>query len=136
MSVETTERVMRSYLGMSDARVHEVNVVAEDATFVNVAAGDEVTGREAIAEMLEYFYRIAFDARAEITNLICGDGKAAAEASVTGKHVGEFAGVPATGRDVHYMLCVVYDVDTEKAQITHARIYVPMNVIMQQIGAV
>jgi limonene-1,2-epoxide hydrolase len=40
--------------------------------------------------------------------------------------------VAATGRDVDVPLCVVYDV--ANGQITRARIYLQVNVLMQQIG--
>ena len=43
--------------------------------------------------MLHWFYHVAFDARAETTNTIVGDGQAVVEAYVVGKHVGEYAGI-------------------------------------------
>lgn len=45
-----------------------------------------------------YMYSIAFDAEAKISNYIIGEGKATIEGTIIGTHIGEFAGIPATGR--------------------------------------
>lgn len=31
-----------------------------------------------------------------------------------GKHIGEFAGIPATSKDVHIPLCEVYDLENDR----------------------
>ena len=62
-------------------------------------------GREAVAKMLHYIYRVAFDAHAEITNTIVTNSKAVLEANFVGKHIGEFAGFQATGKNVKVPLC-------------------------------
>ena len=49
-----------------------------------------------------------------------------------GKHIGEFAGIPATGKDVRVPMCVSYDV--ENGQIQRARVYFLVASLMQQLG--
>jgi predicted ester cyclase len=56
-----------------------------------------------------------------------------AEGEFVGRHIGEFAGIPATGREVRVPICVAYDVKGDK--ITRARIYLLASVLMQQLGA-
>ena len=51
---------------------------------------------------------------------------------VVGKHTGVFAGIPATGRDVRVPISVAYEL--EGGLIKHARIYLMVNVLLQQIG--
>ena len=70
--------------------------------------------------MLNYFYYIAFEATAETTTKLYGDSNAMVEADFVGKHIGEFAGIPATGKSVRVPLCVVYDL--ENGQITQGRV--------------
>ena len=43
------------------------------------------------------------------------------EGHVTGKHIGEFAGIPATGKEIRVPICVSYDLEDDKIQ--RARIY-------------
>ena len=52
--------------------------------------------------------------------------------NLVGKHVGEFAGIPATGKDVRIPLCVNYDL--EDGKIKRARVYFEMPVLLQQLG--
>lgn len=129
MTLERTREIMEAY-----AASHDPSYVAEDAVFIDTASGQRHEGRDAIAEMLDYVYHVAFDARAEDSRLIVGEGKAALEGTFVGTHTGEFAGIPATGRQVRVPLCVAYDVAEEG--ITEARVYMQAAVMMRQLGAV
>jgi predicted ester cyclase len=64
--------------------------------------------------MLNYFYHIAFEATTETKNFFVADGKAVLEVDFIGKHIGEFAEVPATGKDVNVALCVVYNLENDQ----------------------
>lgn len=83
--------------------------------------------------MLDYVYHQAFDARAETRNRTYTEDHAVLEADFVGRHIGTFAGVPATGRQVRVPLCVVYDL--EDGQITRGRVYLEVPVLLRQLGA-
>jgi limonene-1,2-epoxide hydrolase len=127
MSVEQTRATLEGYW-----RNHDAKHVAVDAVFTMMPTGEEIRGREAIAKHLQGFYHGALEAQAETTNTIVTDGKGVLEGRVVGKHNGEFAGIAATGRPVNVPLCVTYDVVGD--QITRARIYLQVNVLLQQIS--
>jgi len=110
---------------------HDVRYVADDAVFINMGTGERTEGREAIGKMLDYFYHIAFDARAEFINSIITEKKAMVEGLFVGKHIGEFAGLPATYKTVSVPLCVTYNI--ENGLIQEARIYMLTDVLMQQL---
>jgi predicted ester cyclase len=97
-----------------------------------MANGDETRGPEAVLQMLHYFYHVAFDAHAETTNEIVSDGKGMLEGYVVGKHIGEFAGIPATNKEFRVPICIAYDVEDE--QIKRARVYFEIPVLMAQLG--
>ena len=63
---------------------------------------------------------------------IFAENQAVIEGDFVGKHIGEFAGMPATGRQVRVPLCVVYDL--EDGVIKRARVYMEMPVMMRQLG--
>src|SRR5262245_66276857 len=69
---------------------HDPKYVAEDAVYINTSSGERAVGRQAIAKMLNYFYRTAFDAYPKITSRIITEDKAMIEGFFIGKHVGEF----------------------------------------------
>ena len=82
-------------------KTHDSKYVAEEAIFKNMTTGEETKGSKAISEMLHYIYHIAFDAKAIVSNTVITDKNALLEASFVGKHIGEFAGMAATGKQVN-----------------------------------
>lgn len=129
MSVESTRAVMTRYF---DSEHSDVNMMADDVVFTIMATGQEHHGREGVMGMLNYFYHYAFDATASAENTIFDDGKALVEGHFISKHIGEFAGIPATNKDVNVPICVVYDLEND--QIKRGRVYFEMPVLMQQLG--
>src|SRR5689334_18193489 len=118
MSVERTREVMNRYFTSDHS---DTSMMADDVVFTMMATGDEAKTPAGVEAMLHYFYHVAFDATADVKNLFFDDGKALLEADVVGKHIGEFAGIPPTGKDFRVPLCVVYDLEND--QIKRARIY-------------
>lgn len=127
MSIDTTRAIIEAY-----ATSHDPKYLAEDVVFTELSSGQQHSGRKAVADMLHYVYHVAFDAHPEPVNMIIGDGKATLEAIFVGRHIGEFAGIPATGREVRVPLCVTYEVAEDG--IKQARIYMLAGVMMQQLG--
>lgn len=113
-------------------KTHDSKYVAEDAIFKNMTTGEETKGSQAISEMLHYIYHIAFDAKAIVSNTVITDKNALLEASFVGKHIGEFAGMAATGKQVNVPLCVTYDLNDD-GLIQTARIYMLTDVMMHQL---
>lgn len=128
MSVDKTREVIEAYLQGG----HGLDAVAEDAVYTVMGTGQEARGREAIAQLMDYFYHQAFEAQAKGSNLVIGEGKAVFEGDFTGRHIAEFAGIPASGLEVHVPLCVSYEVAGD--HITKARIYFETDAFRAQVG--
>lgn len=131
MTTDETREVIERYFSLD----HDVgDVMADDVVFRVMATGDEYRGPEAVAGMLKFFYAGgAFEAEARQRNLVIGEGSAVGEWDFVGRHVGEFAGVPATGKEVNVPLCVAYDLRDGK--ITEGRIYFETPAFLKQVGA-
>jgi len=129
MTVESTKRIMMKYL---DSQHSDVSMMADDVVFTHMATGDEHHGPDGVSQMLNFIYHTAFDAEAELKNLFFAEGKAVFEADFVGKHIGEFAGIPATNKNVRVPLCVVYDLEND--QIKRARVYFEMPVFFSQVN--
>lgn len=128
MSVESTRAAVRRYI---DSEHSDLSMMADDVVFTSMATGDEHRGIEALRGMLHYIYHVAFDATAELKNLIVADQQAVLEATFVGKHIGEFNGVAPTGRQVRVPLCVVYDLENDR--IKRGRVYLEVPVLMRQL---
>jgi steroid delta-isomerase-like uncharacterized protein len=129
MSIESTRETMQRYLNSEHS---DTSMMADDVVFTIMATGQEHLGPDGVQGMLNYFYHIAFNATAITKVMLFGEKNAMLEADFVGKHIGEFAGIPATGKDVRVPLCVVYDLENDK--IKHGRVYFEMPALLQQLG--
>ncbi len=129
MSIESTRDTMQRYLTSQHG---DVSMMAKDVTFTIMATGQEHHGPAAVQDMLNYFYHIAFNATATTRVTLFGENNAMVEGDFVGKHIGEFAGIPATSKDVRVPICVVYDLSNN--QITSGRVYFEMPALLQQLG--
>jgi predicted ester cyclase len=124
--VSTTQKNIQAYF-----KTHDVQYIAEDAVFTHMGSGDKYEGREAVGQMLHYMYNIAFDAKAEVINTVISKDNALLEAKFKGRHIGEFAGLQPTNKEVDVPLCISYDL--EDGVIKRARIYMLGDVLMKQL---
>ena len=129
MGVERTRQAMDRYW---DSAHRDLSMMADDVVFTTMATGDEHRGPEGVRRMLDYVYHVAFDAHAEIVSRIYAERQAVIEGFLVGTHIGEFAGIPATGRAVRVPLCVVYDLEGDK--IVRGRVYLETPVLLKQLG--
>ena len=129
MSVDSTRAVVMQYINSNHS---DLSMMSPDVVFTHMATGDEHRGVEALRGMLHFIYHVAFDAHAETTNIVVADGKAVLEANFVGTHIGEFAGIPATGKTVRVPLCVVYDLENDR--ITRGRVYFEVPAFMKQVA--
>ena len=130
MSVDETREVIGRYAAAQHA---DVSMMAPDVVFRIMATGQEHRTPEGVVGMLDYFYHVAFDAKAETKSMIVGQGIAALEADFVGRHIGEFAGVPPTGKEVRVPLVVIYDL--RDGQIVEGRVYFEIPAFLAQVGA-
>jgi predicted ester cyclase len=132
MSIEHTREAMTAYLQTLVERGTYGIYFAADVTFTMMGAGQVVSGQSEVEQFIRYFHEQAFDAEPIVKNVVVADGQAALEADFVGNHTGEFLGVAATGRHVNVPYAVLYDLAGDK--ITALRAYLPMDVLMQQLG--
>ena len=130
MSVESTRKVLEAYFNADHT---DTSMMADDVVFTDMATGTVHKTPEGVQGMLNWFYHVAFEATAETTNLIVSDGQGALEGMVVGKHIGEFAGIPATNKEFRVPICVMYDIEEDK--LKRGRIYFSVVSFMAQVGA-
>ena len=126
VSLAETKRNIEAFFA-----THDVQYVAEDVVYTSQNTGEKTVGREAVGQMLNYIYHVAFDAKAEIINTVITEDHALLELNINGKHIGEFAGIAPTNKEVSIPTCVCYDL--EDGLIKRARIYLLADVLMKQL---
>jgi predicted ester cyclase len=128
----TERQVMQEYLDALIKRADFPESFTDDVVVTFEGTDQRADGREAAGQLIRYVHETAFDARAEVKNLLVDDGKAALEADFVGTHTAEFAGVQPTGREVRVPYSVIYDLHGDK--ISAVRIYFPMSLLIEQIS--
>jgi predicted ester cyclase len=132
MSAEQIRQTMQGYVEVLLARGDYGRFFADDVRFEVVGSDQRVQGAQAAEQAIRFLHEVAFDAQPEIVNVVVDDHGAAAEATFVGTHIGDFAGIGATGNAVRVPYSVFYDVDA--GTITALRIYMPMDQLLAQIG--
>ena len=125
MTTETRSdrATMEAYLYALSTRNDFAEFFTERVTFDMVGAGETVTGRDEVAELIRFSHEQAFDGRMVLRSLTVDTavGRAAIEADFVGRHTAEFAGIEATGREVRVPYSVHYDLVEDR--ISSLRIY-------------
>ena len=134
MSVEDTRRTMDAYIEELLEGGPYKRHFSDDVVLSMVGTDQGAEGPDATEGWINYLHTVAFEASPELKNMIVGDTQAVGESDFVGKHVGEFGGIAATGREVRVPYCMVYELEGEK--IRALRGYMPMDVLLQQIGGV
>jgi steroid delta-isomerase-like uncharacterized protein len=112
---------------------HDPAFMAEDATLHDFTMPEPLKGRDAIAQFLDLFYRVAFPgSQAEIRDAVSDGQKVAVEFTFRGVNNGNLMGIPATGRSVEVPMCAVYEV--ENGVIQTGRMYYDSGLLTRQLG--
>jgi steroid delta-isomerase-like uncharacterized protein len=121
MSIDETQAVIDPYLAALAGREEIAPYLSDDVVIELVDVGQRIQGRDEVVATIVELHEVTFDARPEVTNVVIGEGTAAAELVFVGTHTGEFAGIPASGKEVAVPYAAFYDVADGK--ITAVRIH-------------
>jgi steroid delta-isomerase-like uncharacterized protein len=129
---EQSRQVMSEYLDVLLARGDYARFFSDDVAFRVMGTDQEAHGREGVEQFIRYLHEIAFDSDPQVVNVIVSDDQAALEAIFVGKHIAEFAGVPASGKQARLPYSVCYTI--RDGLIAELRAYVAMSELVRQIS--
>ena len=86
-------------------------VVAPDIVIHYAEMTEPLHGRETWHQGFELMRRAFPDLEAHVDDLVAAENKVAIRVSFRGTHQGEFQGIPATGRPIHYVSHEFYRVE-------------------------
>jgi steroid delta-isomerase-like uncharacterized protein len=133
MSTQDARATLDAYMQELLARGDYRRFFADDVVVEIEWSDQRVQGAEAAEQAIRYLHEVAFDAQPELTGVLVDGDRGAAEAVFAGTHIGEFAGVPATGKAIRVPYSVFYDF--EGGAISALRIYMPLSEVLGQIGS-
>jgi predicted ester cyclase len=104
---------------------------ASDVTLQLMWTDEAAHGRETVEHMIRDLHERAFDAHPELKCMLVDGERAVAEAEFVARHIAEFAGRPASGKEVRVPYTVMYDLEGER--IKALRIYLSLPELLRQI---
>jgi predicted ester cyclase len=109
--VDSGRATMEAYLEALLARAAFADYFTDDVLIDVVGSGQTAQGRAAVEGMIRYLHEQAFDGAAAVKHLTVAGDSAALEADFVARHIGEFAGIAPTGRNIRVPYSVHYDLD-------------------------
>ncbi len=134
--LDITREVMEGYLDPNEpGALHNYAYVTDDVLFIDMLTGRPwATNRAELEEAFHYLYNVAFHAHAGDGNLLVGNGVAVYEWTLVGRHIGEFAGIPPSGREVRLPMVAVYELEDQPPyRIERARIYMKTGLLLEPL---
>jgi predicted ester cyclase len=122
---------MTAYLDTLLARGPYDKFFTVDASLYVMGTDQEAHGRDHVVALIRYLHEQAFDAHPQLKCLLVDGERSALEADFVGTHVAEFAGKPATGKEIRVPYSVVYELEGE--HIKALRIYLSLDAIIRQL---
>ena len=109
--------------------------VAEDVLWRDVAFGMPLHGRDALKAAAQAYMTAFPDLRIDETSSTLAPPRLAQELTISGTHLGEFLGIPPTGRFTQNYAAVITTFDEDGMMIEGA-LYWNALMLLQQLGIV
>ncbi|MDQ3946989.1 MAG: ester cyclase [Actinomycetota bacterium] len=133
MSAEDTRATMTAYLDALNGEGDFRAFLTDDVVFTAVGTDQEFKGADAV-QTIDYFHTVAFEVSTEVRRLVVTEDQAAAELVFHANHIGDFAGIPATGKSVSIPFSVFYDLAGGK--VASIRVYQLLGALLSELGPV
>ena len=127
------QKFMNSYIEALIRRDDISPYFAADVVWRTMETGEEVVGAAAVADYIRVFHTVLFDAEPRLRSLVVTEDFACLEADFVGRHIADFAGIPASGVEVDLAYCVTYGLS--EAGITWLHVYLPLAQMLGQLQA-
>jgi steroid delta-isomerase-like uncharacterized protein len=105
----------------------------DTAQYDDEAWGEHYTGAHGVRLFYEQLMRALPDLEIEVQRRHVADDAILVEVMIRGTHLGEWRGLPATGRRIEFALCGVYTFDSND-RLAGERIYYDRGTVLRQLG--
>ena len=133
MSRDETQAVLEAYVEQLLSNGSYADFFADDILVTMMDVGQEIRGRDAAHEAVQYLHEIAFEVTLEPRTIVYGEGIASAEIVFAGTQIAEYAGVQPTGAEIRVPYSVAWEL--EDGKITDLRLYQLATGITTQLAA-
>jgi len=110
-----------------------IHTFGDTARYDDEAWGEHYTGGDGVRQFYEPLMKALPDLEIEVQHRHVTDEAIVLEVMIRGTHLGEWRGLPATGRRVEIPLCGVYTFDSDN-RLAGEKIYYDRGTVLRQLG--
>jgi steroid delta-isomerase-like uncharacterized protein len=110
-----------------------LHTFGDTARYDDEAWGEHYTGGDGVRQFYEQLMKALPDLEIEVQHRHVTDEAIVLEVLIRGTHLGEWRGLPATGRRVEVPLCGVYTFDSDDG-LAGEKIYYDRGTVLRQLG--
>ncbi|MGA8431899.1 MAG: ester cyclase [Candidatus Sulfotelmatobacter sp.] len=110
-----------------------LNTFGATAHYDDEAWGEHYTGADGVRQFYQQLMKAMPDLEIAIQRQHATDDAIVVEVTIRGTHLGEWRGLPATGRRVEFPLCGVYTFDSND-RLAGEKIYYDRATVLRQLG--
>ena len=110
-----------------------LDTFGDTARYDDEAWGEHYEGGDSVRHFYEQLMKALPDLVIEVQRRHVTDEAILLEVMIRGTHLGEWRGLPATGRRIEFPLCGVYTFDSED-RLAGERIYYDRGTVLRQLG--
>jgi len=133
--VSSREQLVAEHIRLENA--HDLTglmgTFGDQAAYDDEPWGDHRRGIDAVKDYYETLLTAVPDLRIEVVGQHLAQDTIIVEVVISGTHLGDWRGVPATGRKISFPLCGIYTFDSSD-RIARERIYYDRMEVLKQIG--
>jgi steroid delta-isomerase-like uncharacterized protein len=134
------EHRLAARINLVDEHVRAENAHELDGTMATLSEtplfklnNDEVVGRDGVRTFYADLFKGFPDFHIDVKDRHVSDDAIILEVIISGTHMNEWSGIPASGRRVQFPLCVVFPFD-DNDRITGERAYFDNALVLRQLG--
>ena len=110
-----------------------LHTFGDTARYDDEAWGEHYDGGHGVRQFYEQIMKALPDLEIDVQHRHVTDNAVLLEVIIRGTHLGEWRGLPATGRRVEFPLCGVYTFDSED-RLAGEKIYYDRGTVLRQLG--
>ena len=132
MAIDLEKQSMDLFTALNAHDVEGFLSFHTDDVVVTMADGSVIQGKENLRDYFRNSFAAISEMKADLTSVFCSGDHLCEEYILSGKHTGEFMGIPATGKSFSYRQVAVKTLRGDK--ISHVSSYSDSASLMKQLG--
>jgi len=132
MAIDFETQTKQLYAAINAHDLEKFLSLHTDDVIVTMADGTVIRGKKELRDYFESLFAAFSDVRADLTSFFSSGNRQCEEYVVSGKHTGDYMGMPATGKSFSYRIAAVREL--REGKTSQVSSYSDSAPLMRQLG--